>query len=114
MMIRYTYLYVHNPEIDWRKGTWEHTRCLDTYTNRAGIKVLDTETDSPEFRNDMKSMFSKCLSLNEIELENHENSSITLFNHSDKDQEIIAQVIAELFDKKLVKEIVDDNKNISN
>ena len=58
-------------------------------------------------------MFSKCLLLNEIELENHENSSITLFNHSDKDQEIIAQVIAELFDEKSVKEVFNNNENIS-
>ena len=62
----------------------------------------------------MESVFSKCLSLDKIELENHENPSITLLNHLDENQEIIAQVIAELFDKKSVEKIVDDNENISN
>ena len=26
----YTFLYKHNPEIDWRNGEWEFTRCPDT------------------------------------------------------------------------------------
>ena len=59
-------------------------------------------------------MFSKCLSLNEIGLENHKNPSITLLNHLDKNQKIIAQVIAELFDEKSVEEILDNDEDISN
>jgi len=38
MMIGYSYLYKHNPNIDWQKGQWEFTRCPDTYT----IKVHKT------------------------------------------------------------------------
>lgn len=30
LMIGYTYLYKHNPSIDWRNGEWEFTRCPDT------------------------------------------------------------------------------------
>ena len=59
-------------------------------------------------------MFSKCLSLDEIGIEDHENPSITLLDRSDKDQKIIAQVIAELFDKKLVKEVLDNDEDTSN
>ena len=113
-MIRYTYLYVHNPKIDQRKETWKHTRCPDTYTNKAKLRVLDTETDSLEFENNSESVFSKCLLLDKIGLEDYENPSITLLDHSDKDQEIIAQVIVELFDKKSVKEVLDDDKDTSN
>ena len=84
-MIRYTYLYMHNSKIDWRKEIWEYTRCLDTYTNKAKLRVLDTETDSLEFKDNIESIFLKCLSLDEIELEDYKNLSIILLNRSDKD-----------------------------
>jgi len=35
MMIGYSYLYKHNPNIDWQKGQWEFTRCPDIYTSKA-------------------------------------------------------------------------------
>jgi len=35
MMIGYSYLYKHNPNIDWQKGQWEFTRCPDTCTSKA-------------------------------------------------------------------------------
>ena len=59
-------------------------------------------------------MFLKCLSLDEIGLEDHENLSITLLDRLNKDQETIAQVIAELFNKKSVKEILDNNEDTLN
>jgi len=34
MMIGYSYLYKHNPNIDWQKGQWEFTRCPDTYASK--------------------------------------------------------------------------------
>ena len=34
-MIGHTYLHRHNPEIDWRNGEWEFTRCLDTCHHEA-------------------------------------------------------------------------------
>ena len=34
MMIGYLYMYKHNPNIDWQKGQWEFTRCLDTCANK--------------------------------------------------------------------------------
>ena len=90
MMIRYMYLYTYNPEIDQRKRTQEHTRCPDICTNKAKLRILDTKTDSLKFKDNTESVFLKYLSLNEIELEDYENPSITLLNYSDKDQEIIA------------------------
>jgi len=35
MMIGYSYLYKHNPNINWQKGQWEFTRCLDIYASKA-------------------------------------------------------------------------------
>ena len=34
MMIGYSYLYKHNPDIDWRKDQWEFTRCPDTCASK--------------------------------------------------------------------------------
>ena len=45
MMIGYTYLYAHNPEIDWRAGEWEFSRCPDTCTNKAR-KTETVEADA--------------------------------------------------------------------
>ena len=75
---------------------------------------MNTETNSLEFKNNSESKFSRDLSLDEIKLEDHENPSIILLDHSDENQETIAQVIAELFDEKSVEEILDDNKDILN
>ena len=35
LMIGYTYLYKHNPSIDWRNGEWEFNRCPDTCAAKA-------------------------------------------------------------------------------
>ena len=35
MMIRYLYLYKHNPNIDWQKDQWEFTRYPDTCASKA-------------------------------------------------------------------------------
>jgi len=42
MMIDYSYLYKHNPNIDWQKGQWEFTRCLDICTSKVH-KIQDVE-----------------------------------------------------------------------
>jgi len=47
MMIGYSYLYKYNPNIDWQKGQWEFTRCLDTCTSKA-YKIWDVEAGANE------------------------------------------------------------------
>jgi len=42
MIIGYSYLYKHNPNIDWQKGQWEFTRYLDTYANKV-CKIQDVK-----------------------------------------------------------------------
>ena len=34
MMIGYTFLHDHNPDIDWEKGEWRFTRCPETCADR--------------------------------------------------------------------------------
>ena len=46
-MIGYSYLYKHNPNIDWRKGQWEFTRCPDICASKAH-KIQDIEAGSNE------------------------------------------------------------------
>lgn len=45
MMIGYTYLYAHNPEIDWLHGKWRFTRCPDSCTNKARKIKIEADSD---------------------------------------------------------------------
>ena len=54
MMIGYSYLYKHNPTIDWKKGQWEFTRYLNTCTYKACHKLHSaciSITSGPIFTN---------------------------------------------------------------
>jgi len=67
MMIGYSYLYKHNPNIDWQKGQWEFTRCPDTYASKA-CKIQDIEAGA-----------------NKLHLELDVSRSSSLDNIGDKD-----------------------------
>ena len=62
-MIGYSYLYKHNPNIDWRKGQWEFTRCPDTCASKVR-KIRDVEAGANELYLEMD--VSKFLSLDNI------------------------------------------------
>jgi len=47
IMIGYLYLYKYNPNINWQKGQWEFTRCLDTCTSKVR-KTQDVEAGANE------------------------------------------------------------------
>ena len=68
-MIGYSYLYKHNPNIDWQKGQWEFTRCLDTYASKVH-KIQDVEAGA-----------------NELHLELDISGSLSLDNIGDKDSD---------------------------
>jgi len=54
MMIGYSYLYKHNPTIDWKKGQWEFTRYLNTCAYKACHKLHSaciSITSGPIFTN---------------------------------------------------------------
>jgi len=52
MMIGYSYLYKHNPNIDWQKGQWEFTRCPDTCVSKVH-KTRDVEAGANKFHLEM-------------------------------------------------------------
>ena len=52
-MIGYSYLYKHNPNIDWqKKDQWKVTRCPDTYANKVH-KTQDIEARANELHLEM-------------------------------------------------------------
>ena len=63
-MIGYSYLYKHNPNIDWWKGQWEFTRCLDTCASKAR-KIQDVEAGANELYLELD--VSRSPSLDDIE-----------------------------------------------
>ena len=48
VMIGYTYLHRHNPEIDWSNGDWEFTRCPDTCADKIRKSRYLKEADTDE------------------------------------------------------------------
>jgi len=52
MMIGYSYLYKHNPNINWQKGQWEFTRYPDICTNKV-CKTRDVEAGANELHLEM-------------------------------------------------------------
>jgi len=69
-MIRYLYLYKHNPNIDWQKGQWEFTRYPDTCTSKA-YKIWDVEAGANELH--LKLDISRSSSLDNIGDEDPDN-----------------------------------------
>jgi hypothetical protein len=47
MMIGYTFLQKHNPDINWEKGEWQFTRCPESCqaTKSRKAKMIDAETN---------------------------------------------------------------------
>ena len=50
MMIGYSYLYKHNPEIDWFRGEWEFTRCPDNCSAKKARKNETIEAGTEEIQ----------------------------------------------------------------
>jgi len=79
-MIGYSYLYKHNPNIDWRKGQWEFTRCLDTYASKA-CKIWDVEAGANELHLELD--VSGFPSLDNIEDEDPDNHILSWADMTD-------------------------------
>ena len=70
MMIGYSYLYKHNPNIDWQKGQWEFTRYLDICANKV-YKTRDIKVGANELH--LKIDVSRFPSLDDIGDEDPDN-----------------------------------------
>ena len=94
MIIGYSYLTKHNPQIDWAAGEWEYTRCPTSCFISRAHKITDMEAGSDELPSNPWD-----LPLDEIgEIDPH-NHFISLVDLDDPDDYVMAQQIASLTDK---------------
>jgi len=80
IIIGYSYLYKHNPNINWRKGQWEFTRCLNTCANKVR-KTQDIEAGANELY--LKMNISRFPLLDDIEDEDPDNHILSWANMTD-------------------------------
>lgn len=112
MMLGYTYLYNHNPQIDWRAGEWEFTRCPDTCADKARkTRAVEEETDELQLEPDLP-WESSLDDLGDEDTENPYINWIDMDNPNDRTQ---AQVIATMFDEKdMDMEVDEDDEDTRN
>ena len=92
MIIGYSFLKRHNPEIDWASGEWRFTRCPDNCALRARkTKTTQEEADELEF----EEAISWDDLLDEIGQVDQENPYINWLSTDDQDELEIAEVIAD-------------------
>ncbi|KAJ3577041.1 hypothetical protein NP233_g61 [Leucocoprinus birnbaumii] len=104
MMIGYSYLYKHNPSINWQKGEWEFTRCPDTCAYKAR-KTQDLEAGANELQLDFDNSWES--SLDDLGDEDMDNHYINWVDVNDPHNHQQAMVIASMFDKD-IEEMLDD------
>jgi len=80
MIIGYSYLYKHNPNINWQKGQWEFTRCPDTCANKV-CKTRDIKAGANELHLEID--VSGSLSLDDIGDEDPNNYILSWTNTTD-------------------------------
>jgi len=80
IMIGYLYLYKYNPNINWQKGQWEFTRCLDTCTSKVR-KTQDVEAGANELHLEID--VSRFPSLDNIEDEDPNNHILSWADTTD-------------------------------
>jgi len=80
MMIGYSYLYKHNPNINWQKGQWKFTRCLNTYASKAH-KIQNVEAGANELHLELN--VSRSPSLDDIRDEDPDNHILSWADTTD-------------------------------
>ena len=112
MMIGYSYLYKHNPNIDWANGEWEFNRCPDTCATRTR-KTETLEAGADEL------LLENCLwdsSLNTLGDKDMDNPYINWIDINDADPQDRQQaaVLASMFGEselgEHIKELDEDTK----
>ena len=97
MMIGYSYLYKHNPTIDWQKGQWEFTRCLNTCAYKAH-KTQDVEADANKLHLELD--ISRSPSLDNIGNKDPDNHILSWADTTDPGNYQQAMVIASLLNNQ--------------
>ena len=93
MMIGYSFLYHHNPEIDFH-GNLEFTRCPDTCTNKAR-KTHIVEAGTEELQLEQELPWD--LPLDEVGMEDLENPYINWIEVNDPNDQLQARVMQTMF-----------------
>ena len=96
-MIGYSYLYKHNPTIDWQKGQWELTRCPNTYAYKAH-KTWDVEAGANELHFELD--VSRSPSLNNIGDEDPDNHILIWADITDPGNYQQVMIIASLLNNQ--------------
>ena len=96
-MIGYSYLYKHNPNIDWWKGQWEFTRCLDTCASKAR-KIQDVEAGANELYLELD--VSRSPSLDDIEDEDPGNHILSWADTTDPGSHQQTMMIAAILNNR--------------
>jgi len=97
MIIGYSYLYKHNPDINWWKGQWEFTRCPDTYASKV-CKIRDVEAEANELHLEMN--VSRFLSLDDIGDEDPDNHILSWVDTTDPGSHQQAMMIATILNNR--------------
>jgi len=97
MMIGYLYLYKHNPNINWQKGQWEFTRCLDTCASKV-CKIRDVEAGANELYLEMD--VSGFPSLDDIGDEDPDNHILSWADTTDPGSHQQAMMIATILNNQ--------------
>ena len=94
VMLGYTFLHHHNPEIDWKAGEWKFTRCPDTCADRARKKRSTIEEEIDDLQLDQDTPWNSAL--DDLGTEDQANPYINWVDLDRPEHQKQANVIATL------------------
>lgn len=98
MIIGYTFLRRHNPEIDWQKGEWKFTRCPENCNNGARkMRVTQEEADALELPIEKDELWENLL--DNIGEEDPSNPYINWLSTDTIEGQDVAEVFADHLEK---------------
>lgn len=110
VIIGYSFLYEHNPVIDWVKGDWEFTRCPENCKTERARKTNSFEIDSEQLEEEEASQedLIKWVSyLETIGEPDEENPYINWIDTNDPNNNVTLEALSTLFDDKDMEEVED-------
>ena len=113
MLLGYSYLFKHNPQIDWQAGEWEFTRCPDTCAARVRKMQASILEASDELQEELELLESSTDTIGEEDPINQYLNWIDMNNPSEYQH---GETIATMFDQNMDEELDDtfedeDTKN---
>ncbi|CDO69613.1 hypothetical protein BN946_scf184851.g1 [Trametes cinnabarina] len=109
MILGYTYLRRHKPEIDWERGEWRFTRCPESCAPRACKRDHVAEEEADELQLPREDPL--ITPLDELGEECIKNPHINWISTEDSEDHKVAQLTAEILAKDLEEVEDDDTRN---